>query len=95
MVGVVAVVAELLVWVDEVLDEVELVDCVVDEFEVELLVVAAEVEEEVVEGVVLVGVGVELGVDDVVGGVVAGPVEAPPGGVSVMGGVIVKGLDMI
>jgi hypothetical protein len=95
VVGVVAVVAELLVWVDEVLDEVELVDCVVDGFEVELLVVAAEVEEEVVEGVVLVGLVVELGVDDVVGGVVAGPVEAPPGGVSVMGGVIVKGLDMI
>lgn len=71
VVGVVAE-TEVLVCVDEVLDKVALVDCVVDEAEVVLAVLLAEVDEEV--GVVLldVVVGVEADDDVVVGGVVAG-----------------------
>lgn len=95
VVGVVVAGVELVVWEDEVLDKAELVDCVVDELEVVLLLVAAEVDEEVEVGVVLVGVVVEAGVDGVVDGVDGDAVEAPPGRVGVPGGVIVRGLDII
>lgn len=92
VVGVV-VEAELLVWVDEVLDKVELVDCVVDGVEAVLAVVVAEVVGVVEVGRVLVGVVVRVGVDDVTGDVDAAD-EGPPGRVGVMGGVV-SGLDMI
>jgi hypothetical protein len=79
VVGVVAGVlvdVELLVGVDEVLDNVELVDCVVDGVEEVLGVVPAEVVGGVEVGAELVGVVVKAGLDDNV----AGDVEAADDG---------------
>lgn len=91
----VVVEVELLVWVDEVLDKVELLDCVVDGVELELAVVSVEVGGGVEVGGLLLGVVVRVGVgvDNVTGGEDAGD-EGPPERVGVRG-VIVSGLDMI
>lgn len=85
--------AELLVGVDEVLDNVELVDCVVLGVEDVLAVVAAEVVGVVEVGRELVGVVVKAVIDDVTGDVEAAD-EGPPGRVGVIGGAV-NGLDMI
>jgi hypothetical protein len=90
VVGVV-VEAELLVWVDEMLDKVELVDWVVDGVELVLAVVAAEVVGGEEVGA-LVGVVGGVGVDNVTGGVDAD--DEGPARVGVRG-VVVSGLDMI
>lgn len=91
VVGVV-IEAELLVGVDEVLDKVELLDCVVLGAELVLAVVTPEDVGMVEVGRELVGVVVKAVIDDVDD--VEAADEGPPGRVGVIGGTV-NGLDMI